>query len=104
MHHVTGVEFPFEIAARRIHRVQVLVATAEKYGAIDHQWAGQEHVVHVGIGLRPGLQAMQAARLEAAFALGGELPKHFAIARIERVEPAVVADREHAAVDHCGSR
>jgi len=60
------VEFPFEIAARRIHRVQVLVATAEKYGAIDHQWAGQEHVVHVGIGLRPGLQAMQAARLEAA--------------------------------------
>ena len=71
--------------AARIERIEIPSPLPKATRAVDHDRARQVHVERIEERLRARILAMQALRLEAPLAAGGE-PPAWRRSRVERVE------------------
>ena len=98
MHDIAGLEFPAQIACRRVQRVKISVAASEIHSAICHHRAREKHIKRIGDGLVLRLPSVQTLCFEPALALGCKLPSWRASLRIERVKLSVVTPNVNRAV------
>jgi hypothetical protein len=74
VHNITGLEFPPQIACRRVERVKISVAASEIDNAIRDDRTREEHIKRVRDRLVFRLPSMYTFRLKPALAFGCKLP------------------------------
>src|SRR5262249_7704343 len=74
VHDIARLEFPTQVASRRIQCVEVAIATAKIHNAFCHHWARQVNVEWIGNRLILRLHAMQTFCFKAPLTPRGKLP------------------------------
>src|SRR5262249_53985350 len=104
MDDVPGRDFPAQVSAHRVDRVEVSITASKVDGVLGNDRAGKEDVEGIRNRLVFWLQPVNSFRFEPALASGSELPAYVAVSGIERIQFSVVTDGEKSPVayDRCG--